>query len=90
MTLTLTVWQKETGKRPSRAVESQLEDPSEADFDTIVSRLLSSVSPAATPFQIVARVGNSSRGLQLGQGWSDNRIKTELWDGYLGILGTNG
>ena len=90
MVLTLTVWQKKKSGHPTRAAEGHLEDPSVESFEAAVSQLLSRVDPAALPFQIVASVGDSSRGFQLSPGWNDAEIKTELWQGYRKIMKTNG
>jgi hypothetical protein len=90
MVLTLTVWQKKKSGHPTRAAEGRLEDPTEESFDAAVAHLLNRVDPAAQPFQIVAQVGDSSRGFQLGQGWSEVRIKEELWAGYRTLAKTNG
>lgn len=90
MVLTLTVWQKKRSGHPTRAGEGRLEDPSQESFDRAVAQLLGTVEPAALPFQIVAQVGNTSRGLQLGQGWSEDRVATELWDGYRLMARMNG
>ena len=88
--LTLTVWQKKKSGYPTRAGEGRLEDPTAETFGAAVERLLTTVEAGATPFQIVARVGDSSRGFQLGQGWTDERVKTELWEGYQTLVGVNG
>ena len=90
MTLTLTIWQKKGALRPTRAGVDLLDDPSVEAFDDAVTDLLATVVLPEAPFQIVAQVGCSSRGFQLGQGWSDERIKSELWTGYQSLTGVNG
>ncbi|RYG26527.1 hypothetical protein EON82_02925 [bacterium] len=90
MDLTLTLWQKRGTTHPTRAGETFLTDPTAVGFDLAVAALLGGVEAPAKPFQIVAQVGNSSRGVQLGQGWSDARITSELWDGYLTLANVNG
>ena len=90
MVTTLTLWQKKATGHPTRAGEGRLQDPSVEEFDAAITKLLTMVDPNATPFQIVAQVGDSSRGFQLGQGWTDERVKTELWTGYRSLAGVNG
>ncbi len=90
MLLTLTIWQKKKSGYPTRAGEGRLEDPSVEAFGAAIDRLMTMVESEALPFQIVARVGDSSRGFQLGQGWSDDRVKSELWVGYRNLVGANG
>lgn len=90
MDLTLTMWQKKGTTHPTRAAQMYLADPTAERFDAEVAALLNNVAAPAKPFQIVAEVGNSSRGIQLGQGWSDARITSELWDGYRTLANVNG
>ena len=90
MDLTLTIWQKRGTTFPSRGAERLLSDPNAETFDAAVGSLLGGIEAPSKPFQIVAQVGNSSRGIQLGQGWSDARVTSELWDGYLTLANVNG
>ena len=90
MVLTLTLWQSKRGSRPTKAGEGRLLDPSVEAFDAAVSELLGTVEATATPFQIVAQVGASSRGIQFVEGWTDVHIKTELWTRYQGLTAVNG
>ncbi len=88
--LTLTLWQKKASGFPTRAAEGTLEEPTVDAFKEAVARLLAMAEPNAKPFQIVARMGDSSRGFQLGQGWSEEQIATELWEKYQGLMGVVG
>lgn len=90
MDLILTVWQKKGTTYPTRSGERFLSEPTADLFDEAVALLLSEVALPAKPFQIVAQVGNSSRGIQLGQGWSDARVTAELWHGYRTLANVNG
>ena len=90
MVLTLTLWQKKASGYPTRAAQGRLEDPTEETFGAAVLHLLTQIEPTAKPFQIVAQMGDSSRGFQLGQGWTDEHITTELWKNYQSLVRVNG
>ncbi len=90
MMLVLTMWQKKASGHPTRAGEGLLDDPTEATFAAAVDKLLETVDPTSQPFQIVAQVGDSSRGVQLGQGWTEERVRSELWNGYQSLASVNG
>ncbi len=90
MTLVLTVWQKKPSGHPTRAGEGLLQDPSEELFGATVERLLGTVDASCQPFQIVARVGDSSRALQMEPGWTGERASAELWSRYRGLADVNG
>lgn len=90
MLLTLTLWQKKATGLPTRAAQGRLEEPSLETFGSAVAQLLTKVEPTAKPFQIVVQIGDSSRGIQLGQGWTDERVVTELWENYRNLVGVNG
>lgn len=91
MVITLTVWQrKKSGGHPTCAGQGRLDDPTVEKFDAAIDTLLGMVETGSMPFQIVATAGDSSRGFQLEQGWSDERIKTELWGHYRNLIGVNG
>lgn len=88
--LTLTLWQKKASGYPTRAGQGRLEEPSLEMLGPAIARLMSMVEPTAKPFQIVAQMGDSSRGFQLGQGWEEERIVDELWKNYQSLVGVNG
>ena len=90
MALTLTLWQKKASGYPTRAGDIRVDEPSLAAFERAVPHLLSQVEPNAQRFQIVAQVGDSSRGFQLDQGRTDEEIAAELWTGYQSLVGVNG
>ena len=90
MALTLTLWQKKASGYPTRAGDVRLDVPTEQAFVTAVTQLLGMVEPNAQRFQIVAQVGDSSRGFQLDQGRTDSEIAAELWKGYQSLVGVNG
>ena len=60
------------------------------DFGAAITQLLSMVDPEATPFQIVARVGDTSRAFQLEKDWNEAKVKAELWDRYRNLADVNG
>ena len=88
--LTLTLWQKKAAGYPTRAGQGQLDEPSIETFTSAVSHLLTMVEPNAKPFQIVAQMGDSSRGFQLEQGWTHERVVADLWKDYQSLVGVNG
>ncbi len=91
MVITLTVWQrKRSGGHPTRAAEGRLESPTEESFAEMVEKLLGSIEPEQTPFQIVAQVGNSSRALQLEKGANSELVSGELWCQCARLAGVNG
>ena len=90
MVLTLTMWQKKRSGLPTRAGQGKLEDPTVEAFDAAVTRVLATVEPGATGFQIVCSVGDSSRGFPLTDGKSDAELKAALWEGYCLMSAANG
>ena len=80
--MTLTVWQNKKGLHPTRAGTECLENPDEAEFDAAIARLLATVGEEATPFQIVAQVGHSSRAFQFGKDPLDGQAGAKLWADY--------
>lgn len=90
MLLTLTLWQRKMSGFPTRAGQGRLEEPSVERFNAAIVHLMTMVEPNAKPFQIVVQVGDSSRGFQLDQDWSVERIAAELWNRYTVLVGVNG
>ena len=90
MALTLTLWQKKASGYPTRAGDVRVDDPTLPNFERAISHLLTLVESNAQRFQIVAQVGDSSRGFQLDQGRTDEEIAAELWAGYQTLVGVNG
>jgi len=84
------MWQKKKVGHPTRAGEGRLEDPTLEAFDAAITHLLGTVEAGAQPFQLVARVGDSSRAFQLGQDWNPEQVKAELWGQYRGLFDVNG
>lgn len=85
VTLTLTVWQKRKVGMPTCAGEGRIVDPVRRSFDSAVKTLLAMVDKDASPFQIVAQVGDTSRSFQFRDGWNEDQVLQELWTGYTSI-----
>lgn len=90
MVLTLTLWQKKSTGHPTLAGQGRLLDPTMETFEAAIAKLLTMTEPSCKPFQLVAQMGDSSRGFQLEQGWSHERIISELWKSYQSLIHVNG